>query len=110
MGDVHLDGERPFIAVRAATTKNGQAAHIKLHTQLAAALRAERPEDAEADRAVLSKRELASMFMMKKDLTAAGIRLVDGQGRRADFHALRGSLNTHLALAKTDPQIRQRVM
>src|SRR5258708_3395942 len=28
----------------------------------------------------------------------------------ADFHALRRSLNTHMALAKVDPQTRQQVM
>lgn len=107
---MHLEAEKPFLTIRAATTKNDRAARIELHSQLVDALRAASSEETEADRAVLSKRELASMFMMKKDLMAAGIPFDDGQGRRADFHALRGSLNTHLALANVDPQIRQRVM
>ena len=31
-------------------------------------------------------------------------------GRRVDFHSLRGSLNTHLAIAEVDPQVRQKLM
>ena len=30
----------------------------------------------------------------------------NGQWRRMDFHSLRGTLNTHMALAKVDPQLR----
>jgi hypothetical protein len=44
------------------------------------------------------------MWMMRKDLEAAGLPFVDAQGRRADFHSLRGTLNTHLA-GKVDPQV-----
>ena len=47
--------------------------------------------------------------MMRKDLESAGIPFADGQGRQADFHSLRGSLNTHLA-DKVDPQVRQKIM
>jgi hypothetical protein len=50
------------------------------------------------------------MWMMRKDLEAVGIPFADAQGRRVDFHSLRGSLNTHMALAKVDPQLRQKIM
>ena len=108
-GDVHLEVERPFIAARASTTKNATAAPITLHPQLASALMEMRPANADAADPVLSRENLASMWMMRKDLEAAGIRFQDAQGRRADFHSLRGSLNTHMA-GKVDPQVRQKIM
>jgi len=69
-----------------------------------------RPADAETAAAVFERENIPSMWMMRKDLAAAGIPFVDGQGRRVDFHSLRGSLNTHMALAKVDPQLRQKIM
>ena len=108
-GDVHLDAELPFIAARAGTTKNHDKAEIRLHPQLAKALAEARPANACADEAVFKRENIASMWMMRKDLEAAGIPFVDAQGRRADFHSLRGTLNTHLA-GKVDPQIRQKIM
>lgn len=40
---------------------------------------------------------------------AAGILFAHAQGRRVDFHSLRGTLNTHLA-GRADPQVRQKIM
>jgi integrase len=108
-GDVHLDAALPFISARAGTTKNHDKAEIRLHPQLAKALADLRPVDARGDDPVFKRENIASMWMMRKDLEAAGIPFVDAQGRRADFHSLRGSLNTHLA-GKVDPQIRQKIM
>jgi integrase len=109
-GDIHLDRELPFIAARAGTTKNGLRAEIRLHPQLAEALAAMRPVDVEAGASVFGPGKIPSMWMMKKDLAAAGVPFEDGQGRRVDFHSLRGTLNTHMALAKVDPQLRQKIM
>ncbi len=108
-GDVHFDAELPFIAVRASTTKNASPAPIRLHPQLASALMKLRPTDASAADPVFRRENVASMWMMRKDLEAAGIPFVDAQGRRVDFHSLRGTLNTHLA-GKDDPQVRQKIM
>jgi len=109
-GDVHLDAERPFIAVRASTTKNADRAEIPLHPQLARVLRDIRPEKVGQREMVLRREQLASMWMMRKDLEAAGVSFIDGQGRRADFHALRGTFNMLLALRSVDPQTRQLAM
>jgi integrase len=109
-GDIHLNAETPFIAVRPGTTKNHLRAEIRLHPQLAKALVAMRPADVEAAAPVFERENIPSMWMMRKDLAAVEIPFVDGQGRRVDFHSLRGSLNTHMALAKVDPQLRQKIM
>lgn len=109
-GDLHLDVEHPFIAVRASTTKNHRKAAIPLHAQLAGELRNARPMDVEDGDVVFSKETLPSMWWMRRDLQAAGIPFEDGQGRRVDFHALRGSFNTNMARAKVDPHTRQQVM
>jgi integrase len=108
-GDVHLDLEARFIAVRAGTTKNHDKAEIHLHPQLARELARLRPVDAKANDSVFRRENIASMYMMRKDLEAAGIPFADAQGRRVDFHSLRGTLNTHLA-GKVDPQVRQKIM
>ncbi len=108
-GDVHLDAELPFIAARASTTKNHDRAEIRLHPQLAKALQELRTADSQAADPVFAREHIASMYMMRKDLEAAGLPFADGQGRQADFHSLRGSLNTHLA-GKVDPQVRQKIM
>ncbi len=109
-GDVHLEGEMPFIAVRACTTKNADRAEIPLHPQLARALGEIRPERVEQRELVLHREQLASMCMMRKDLEAASVSFIDGQGRRADFHALRGTFNMLMALRNVDPQTRQIAM
>jgi hypothetical protein len=47
---------------------------------------------------------------VSKDLKAAGIPFFDGQGRRADFHSLRGTFNMLMALRNVDPQTRKLAM
>ena len=44
------------------------------------------------------------------DLERAQIAKVDGEGRRADLHALRATLGTRLARFGTPPQVTQRIM
>ncbi|MGF1451817.1 MAG: hypothetical protein ACFB21_07070 [Opitutales bacterium] len=47
-GDCFLSGDRPYLAVRAATTKNRKEATIPLHSGLARELTEFRPERAQA--------------------------------------------------------------
>jgi len=100
----------PFVLVRASTTKNHKAAEIRLHPQLVRELIKGRPEGTSDNDPLLRREQLASMDMMKKDLEAARIPFLDAQGRRVDFHSLRGTLNTHLAVAEIDPHVRQKLM
>lgn len=109
-GDVHLDTDPPFLSARASTTKNHRRADIVLHPQLEAELRKRRPADVRASDSVFPVGSIASMEMMRKDLAAAGIPYKDDQGRQADFHALRGSLCTHLAVHGIDPHTRKEIM
>jgi hypothetical protein len=50
------------------------------------------------------------MFVFQGLLKKASIEYKDAQGRQADFHALRRSLNTHLAQNSVDPHIRKEIM
>ena len=50
------------------------------------------------------------MNIFKADLRAARIDPVDGRGQRTDFHALRHTLATNLALAGTAPRAAMEVM
>ncbi len=109
-GDLEFSGDESFLVVRASTSKNHETTKINLHRQLCTALVASRPADADGGTPVFSRGMLASMYMLKKDLAAAGIPYKDAQGRQADFHALRRTLNTHLARAKVDPHTRKVIM
>ena len=109
-GDVHLEAGSPFLSVRASTTKNHQTADIVLHPQLEGELRKLRPIETKSNGLVFPKGALPGMETMRKDLEAAGIPYKDDQGRQADFHALRGSLCTHLAVRGIDPHTRKEIM
>jgi len=50
------------------------------------------------------------MKTMREHLTAAGIPYMDDQGRRLDFHALRKTLNTNLAIAGVPDAVRMKIM
>jgi hypothetical protein len=50
------------------------------------------------------------METLKADLKAANIPFVDAKGRRADFHSLRHTLATNLALAGVAPRVAMEAM
>jgi len=101
-GDLHLDSDNPCVHVRASTTKNRKDASIPLHSELAARLRTFRPADVSSDGLVFGK-QVPRMAVLLEDLKAAGIPFVDERGRRADFHALRGTFCTNLARSGVHP-------
>lgn len=47
---------------------------------------------------------------LKRDLERAGIPRIDAKGKRVDFHALRHTLGTNLALAGTAPRVAMEAM
>jgi integrase len=96
-GDVHLDALRPFLSVRASTTKNAKPACILLRDDLAAELRALRPGDGADRRRVFQPMPKNATF--KAHLKAAGIAERDGQDRMACFHSFRKTFNTCLQRA-----------
>ena len=106
--DVFLGAPRPFFHVRASTTKNARAAVIWLHPDVVETLRALRPPDAAPDAPVFQV--MPSMYMLKKDLQAAGILYKDALGRQADFHSLRHTFGTNLSLAGVMPRVAMEAM
>ncbi len=108
-GDVHLDGPRPFLAVRASTTKNHKSAMIGLRDDLATELRKLRPADASPADWVLRKL-MPGMDRMRADLKSARIEAIDAQNRRIDFHSLRKTFNTNLSRAGVSEQVQMEAM
>lgn len=107
-GDVQLDGERPTLTARAATTKNAKAATILLRDDLATALRAIRPNPTDVRAKVFAN--VPDVETLYRDLAKAGIDKKDAQGKWADFHALRHTLGTNLAKVGTPIRVAMEVM
>ncbi len=93
--DVRLDVPRPYIDVRAATTKSKKAAIIPLVPALAEALQSEKAKGNKFERVL--PRGLPSVKTLTKDLTACGIPVEDERGYRMDFHSLRHTFTSLLA-------------
>jgi len=93
--DLHLDAVTPFVKVRASTTKNGKSADLRLHPELAAALRELKGCEERSDESVFKRIPRIERF--RRDLIKAGIASVDSMGRKAVFHSLRHTFGTNLA-------------
>ena len=98
--DLHLDAEQPFVNVRSSTTKNHKRAVIALHADVVEELR-----KLPLSTGKVFAQGLPKMETFKRDLRHAGIAFIDAKGRRADFHSLRHTLGTNLALAGTAPRV-----
>ena len=107
--DLYLDGKRPYIAVRSATTKNSKTAQQPLIPGLAAALRAFRDQE-QATEGKVFRLGVPLGRTFKKDLAAFGIPYLDELGRRLDFHALRHTFNTMLQRAGVPPRVIMELM
>ncbi len=101
--DVHLDSPKPYLDVRASTTKNGQRAITWLRDDLATALRA-------LDQSGEAVFEVPDMETFKVDLANAKIAEKDRAGRIVDFHCLRHTLATNLGRAGVSVQTAMQVM
>ncbi len=107
-GDLDLDGAVAVIRLRAETTKSRRADRVVMHPQLAEALREYRSSGAkQADHIVPT---VPSMKALTADLKLAGI----DPGTRAtgfvDFHALRMTCSTLMAVAGMTSRTRQAQM
>jgi len=107
--DLHLEGEKPFINVRASTTKNHQQAVIALHPDLVTEMRAHIAKLPAGESRIFAG-VMPTMKRFKTDLTAAGIEFINAKGYRADFHSLRHTLATNLARAGTAPRVAMEIM
>ena len=106
-GDVHLGVPSPYLIVRAATAKNRKEELLPLHADVIAELR---PLSAGRDNGETVFPQVPSMEIFRSDLKKAGIDFLDGQGRRADFHALRKTLATNMGIAGVPSRVAQAMM
>ena len=84
-GDLRLSAIRPYVQLRAETTKARRGDRLELPQSLAEALRAVKPADAK-DGARAFPDRVPSIEQWKADLAAAGIPYKDDMDRQADFH------------------------
>ena len=103
--DVVLDMAHPFIQVRKSVAKNHKDAKQPLPEYVGRELARLRPVDFGPNDRVF-KRSMPDMDTFRKDLSAAGIQYIDNEGRFADFHALRTTFSTLLALVGVAERIR----
>lgn len=106
-GDLHLESVTPFLKLRARTTKSKRADSLPIRSDLAALLRGARGEADDADPVVPN---VPTMEQHKGYLAAAEIPFLDGEGRRADFHALRHTFGTLLSKAGVSPRMAMELM
>jgi hypothetical protein len=108
-GDLHLDVAQPFAQVRAGTTKDRNPAKVYFGRQLVMELKKLQSPGLPLNARVLAGR-VPTMKQMREHLKAAGIVYVDDQGRRLDFHALRMTFDTNLAIAGVPDAVRMKLM
>ena len=103
---MHLDAPKPWIEVRAATTKNKRPATIFLVPQLVTLLKRSRG----AGIGLVLPKGVPSVATLRKDLAAAGIPFQDERDWRLDFHSLRHTYATLMLCAKVDEDSRVEMM
>lgn len=96
------------VRVRASTSKNKEAVALPLHPELLAALQFFKESLRVARRQVF--RSVPEISTLRRDLARLGIPYVDEQGRKADFHALRHTFCTLLALSGVSPRSAMELM
>ena len=106
--DLHLDEPLAYVAVRGSTTKNGKDNRTDLTPGLVEELKKAIPADAAAEESVFQR--IPDVPELRKDLEKAGIPFLDDLGRRVDFHALRQTFNTHLAVSGASLRERMAIM
>lgn len=115
-GDAHLEGDAPFLLVRAATTKNHEAEVVEVRDDLATELQTIRPADASPSSPVFAVPQMGRAGRelvpgtFRADLAAAQIAEKDDQGQVVDFHSLRHKLCTDLHRANVSKRRAMKIM
>lgn len=107
-GDLVLDGPTPCVRVRASISKNHKDAVLGLHPDVVKALLKIRLPLVAEETLVFPEKLRSDTF--QAELTKAGITRIDPRGRRLDFHCLRHTLATTLAIAGVQPRVAMEVM
>jgi len=108
--DVHLEAAQPFLNVRASTTKNHKQAIIGLHEDVVTELRKLQAKRRSSANSRIFAALMPSMETFKADLKEANIEFINAKNQRADFHSLRHTLATNLALSGTAPRVAMEIM
>jgi integrase len=108
VGDLELDGPRPCVRLRAATTKNRQADMVPLRQDMADELRSWTAGKRLDDVVFHVRRDLVRVLDL--DLEAAEIKKEDERGRVVDVHSLRLTFGTWLARAGVPLTTAQKLM
>jgi integrase len=108
--DVLRKAEGSFIIVRAATAKNRLTKALYVPAWFARELVRSKPTGAAECDLVLPPGKVPSIWAFRTLLKRAGVPYKDLLGRQADFHAIRRSLNTHLAQKGVDAHTRKEIM
>ena len=109
-GDIELDADQPYLRVRAKFTKNRKDAFIPLIPQTVDVLRTVRPVGVSSNVAVLPNGVPRNRRALRRDMEAAGIPVMDGNGRKFDLHALRTTCCTFLLAAGVPARLVQEIM
>ena len=108
-GDIHLDVPKPFVEVRASTTKNKKSAVLPLVPALAEMLARHKEKEGRTEGRVF-RVGVPTAKTLRSDLAAVGIQAEDELGRRVDFHALRHTFGTALSRAGVTPRTAMELM
>ncbi len=108
--DVCHKSDGTFIVVRAATAKNRRTQALYLPAWFARELLRSKPPGAAANDLILPANKIPSIWAFRTLLKRAGVTYKDTEGRQSDFHAIRRSLNTHLAQNGVDAHTRKEIM
>jgi integrase len=109
-GDVRTTAQGVLVIPRASTTKNHKSKPCYLPGSFGRELIDTRPPRASVGDPVFVRQSIPSIWAYRTLLKRAGIPYKDDQGKQADVHALRRTMNTHLGLRGVDPQTRQEIM
>jgi integrase len=91
--DLHLDTEKPYALFRVETMKDDEKRAVPLRSEIAALLRAAKPEGVDSTRRVFWFC-WPTYDILREDLKRAGIPWKDGLGRSVHFHSFRKALQT----------------
>lgn len=103
------EGSGPAVRVPASISKNRRDSVLPLHPELVVALRKFRPADA-AEFQFIFRHHVPRIETLRKDLAAAGIPLLDHDGRRIDLHSLRVTFGTSLLVNGVHPRVAMELM
>jgi len=108
--DVLHKAEGTYIVVRAATAKNRLTKALYVPAWFAREVGRSKPTGAAEGDLILPAGKIPSIWVFRTLLKRAGVPYKDALGRQTDFHAIRRSLNTHLAQNGVDAHTRKEIM